>query len=346
MRPYSFQSKRNEERELIIEEKIEEKSEDEVELSKKLAKGQKVKLYYIKHFIFDFGGVMVEKTYVLKILFDIIETDLKISINRSEDPFYKKLKRKISSGQISSKEFLEEIFKRYYYPFQKKDGALPAKKVNVYYYLELWFQLYSQLTHFSTDMEEIIHRLHLAGYFVSLMSNTYDLHAKSNELNGFYEVFDRVFLSNEIGNIKPNIEQYNYLLKKLDTKPKKCVFIDDKLKNLAPARKLGFLVIKFEGIEKFKQQLTALGVGSITKETRRQIRQKYKQFKMKKKEYKRAKKVYKQAKKDAKKHKKSRKTQKIYKEKKDNYRKLKDEYKQQKTIKEEELEFKFKEDVS
>ncbi len=326
-----------------MEEETKENSDDEIELSKKLSKGQKVKLYNIKHFIFDFGGVMVEKTYVLKNLFDILETDLKISINRSEDLFYKKLKRKISSGQISSKEFLEQIFKHYYYPFQKKDGALPAKKVNIYYYLELWFQLYSQLTHFSTDMEEIIHRLHSAGYFVSLMSNTYDLHAKSNELKGFYEIFDRVFLSNEIGNIKPNLEQYNYMLKKLDTKPKKCVFIDDKLKNLVPARKLGFLVIKFEGVENFKQQLIALGVTDITKDARKQIRQKYKHYKMKKKEYKRAKKDYKKAKKEnLKKYKKS-KAKKNYQNKKETYKRLKSEYKQEKLMKKEELEFKFKE---
>ena len=57
-------------------------------------------------------------------------------------------------------------------------------------------------------MEEIVTRLHKAGYVVSLVSNTYDIHAKSNELRGFYKLFDNVFLSNEIGLIKPDVKKY------------------------------------------------------------------------------------------------------------------------------------------
>ena len=42
---------------------------------------QKVKFYKIKHFIFDFGGVLlIEKTHVMKILFQIIADDLKFNI--------------------------------------------------------------------------------------------------------------------------------------------------------------------------------------------------------------------------------------------------------------------------
>ena len=35
---------------------------------------QKVRLYKIKHFIFDFGGVMVEKSFTVKNLFDVRPT--------------------------------------------------------------------------------------------------------------------------------------------------------------------------------------------------------------------------------------------------------------------------------
>ncbi|MHA1527242.1 MAG: HAD-IA family hydrolase [Promethearchaeota archaeon] len=36
-------------------------------------------------------------------------------------------------------------------------------------------------------------------------------------------------MSNEIGFLKPDLEKYKYVLKKLNTKPKKCIFIDDKI---------------------------------------------------------------------------------------------------------------------
>jgi len=322
--------------------KTQEKELNEKEEYPEVFNKQKVKLYELKHFILDFGGVMIEKTFVLDNLFSIIQDDLKIIIPK-KDPYYKKLRRRTSAGIISSRSFLEKLFEKYYYPYQIKDGALPRKKVNVEYYLELWFNLYSQLTKFSFEMEEIIKRLQLAGFTVNLMSNTYDIHAKSNELNGFYEIFDNLFLSNEIGLIKPDIEKYKYVLKKLDTKPKKCVFIDNKIKNLAPARELGFIVIKFESIEKFKELLDLIGIKGLTKDFRIQIKKKYKQYKTKKKEYKKAKKEYKKAKKEYSKTSKRKKLKRMteYLAKRAIYKQKKQEYKKDKQMIKEQLQTKF-----
>ncbi|MFW9949214.1 MAG: HAD family hydrolase [Candidatus Thorarchaeota archaeon] len=313
------------------------KKSEEKELGR-VFKKQKVRLYQIKHFIFDFGGVLIEKSFVLKNLFSIFEHDLKFSLPDKElDPFIKKCRRMLSSGRISSREFLEKILDKYYYPIQDKKGALPAKQVNIEYYLELWFNLYTQVTDISSDMAEIVERLHQAGFTVSLMSNTYAIHVKSNRLRGFYNIFDNVFLSNEIGLIKPDIEKYKYLLNKLDTKPKKCVFIDDKIVNLVPARELGIIVIKFESFEKFKHDLSSLGIERISPNLRKELKEKYKGYKKKKKEYKKAKKNYKKAKKEylKKKHnkKKNQKKKKEYQAKRDDYERKKEEYEKQKEIK-------------
>ncbi|MFW9867288.1 MAG: HAD family hydrolase [Candidatus Thorarchaeota archaeon] len=273
-------------------------AQEDLSKSKIYGKKQKVKLYKIKHFIFDFGGVLIEKTFVLKNLLDMIESDLNIIIPRMENSYIRKIKRSLTSGRISSREFLEKLFEKFYYPFQKKNGTLPPKRINVEYYIELWFDLYSQVAHVSSDMAEIIGRLHQAGYIVSLMSNTHDIHVKSNMLRGFYDIFDHVFLSNEIGLIKPDMEKYKFVINKLETKPKNCIFIDDKIRNLVPARELGIIVIRFESFEKLKKNLNDLGIGKINKDTRNEIRRKYKKYKKSKKEYKQAKKEYKKAKKE------------------------------------------------
>ncbi len=291
---------------------------------------QKIRLYKIKHIIFDFGGVMIEKTFVLKNLLDIFESDLNISIPRSESSYFRKLRRQVSSGILSSREFLETIFDKYYYPYQIDDGALPAKKVNIDYYLELWFQLYSMVTHISSEMEEIIERFHQAGYICSLMSNTYDIHARSNELRGFYDAFDHLFLSNEIGLVKPNIEKYKHVLNKLNTKPKKCIFIDDKIANLIPARELGIIVVMFESLEKFKEQLNELGINKISPNLRAEIKKKYKKYKKSKKAYKTAKKEYKKARKDYLKKKTRAKRYNLYQLKHAEYKKKKKVYKKEK----------------
>lgn len=316
---------------------------EELKTYKIFGKSQKVKLYKIKHFIFDFGGVMIEKTFILKNLFDIIEADLNFNSPRSENSYFRKMRRSLSSGRISAKEFLEKIFNKYYYPYQKKDGALPPKKVNVEYYLELWFDLYSKLTHLSSDMAETIERLHKAGYTVSLMSNTFDIHAKSNLLKGFYDIFDHVFLSNEIGLIKPDMDKYKYVLKKLDTSPKKCIFIDDKIRNLVPARELGIIVLRFESFKKFKNQLKELGIEEISKDLRYKIKKQYKKYKTKKKEYKKAKKEYKKAKKEyLKKKKRSLRRRLEFQRKRALYKKKKEEYKKEKEKKKQDLVSKVK----
>ena len=318
-------------------------SQEDITDSQIYGKKQKVRLYKIKHFIFDFGGVIIEKTFVLKNLFDMIECDLNIVIPRMEDPYLRKLKRNLSSGRKTSREFLEKIFKKFYYPYQKKGGALPPKKVNIDYYLELWFDLYSQVAHVSSEMAEVIERLHQAGYIVSLMSNTHAIHAKSNLLSGFFDNFDNLFLSNEIGLIKPDMAKYKYVLKKLDTKPKKCVFIDDKIRNLVPARELGFIVIRFESFEKFQNQLNDLGIGNISKDLRQEIKKKYKRYKKKKKEYKNAKKEYKKARKEyLKKKNKSLKKRIEFQRKHNQYHKKKSEYKKEREKKKDELMSKIK----
>ena len=311
---------------------------EDIENSKIYGKKQKVRLYKIKHFLFDFGGVLIEKTFVLKNLLDMIEADLNVSIPRLENSYIRKFKRKLSSGRITSREFLERILEQFYYPFQKKAGSLPSKKVNVEYYLELWFDLYSQVTHLSVEMAEIIERLHQAGYTVSLMSNTHDIHARSNNLRGFYDNFDNVFLSNEIGYIKPDMEKYKYVINKLETKSKRCVFIDDKIQNLVPARELGIIVIRFESFEDFKRKLNELGIGEISKDLRHEIKQRYKKYKKSKKRYNKAKKEYKAAKKEYLKKKGISPKRKLeFQQKKAKYTKRRRQYKKEKEKKKQEL---------
>jgi hypothetical protein len=163
------------------------------------------------------------------------------------------------------------------------------------------------------------------------MSNTYDIHAKSNELRGFYDVFDNVFLSSEIGLIKPNIEKYKYVLNKLNTEPKNCIFIDDKIANLIPARELGIIVIRFESLEKFKRQLNKIGIKKIRPNLRAEIKKKYKKYKKIKREYKEAKAEYKKAKRDfLKKKTKSSKRHKKFQMKHAEYKKKKGIYKEEK----------------
>ena len=308
---------------------------------------QKVRLYKIKHFIFDFGGVLIEKTFVLDNLFDLIEHDLSINIpDKDSNPFLRKIRRRLSKGVISARQFLNLVIDKYYKPQEDESMALPVKQVNIEYYLELWFNLYTKVTKISSDMALIIERLHQGGYIVSLMSNTYDIYARSNDLRGFYELFDYIFLSNEIGLIKPELDKYKYVLNELEAKPKNCVFIDDKLRNLIPAHKLGIIVIKFESFDKFNNQLNELGISKIKPNFRKEIRKKYEYYKKVKRDYKKVKMEYKKAKKEYLKKryntKKSEKRRKDFELKRERYKEKKKTYESVKRKKKNELESKVK----
>jgi HAD superfamily hydrolase (TIGR01509 family) len=72
--------------------------------------------------------------------------------------------------------------------------------------------------------------------------------------------FDRVFNSAEIGIAKPDPRIFRHLLRRLKVRVETCLFIDDKEKNIAMARALGFHVIHFKNNPRFAAAARKLNV--------------------------------------------------------------------------------------
>ena len=86
-------------------------------------------------------------------------------------------------------------------------------------------------------------------YRLFLLSNTDSIHIDTFEQeNGasfysdFYQCFEKVYFSFEIGMRKPNPEIYNYVLNKHDLSAKRTLFIDDKKENTDAAQSIGIQV--------------------------------------------------------------------------------------------------------
>ena len=86
-------------------------------------------------------------------------------------------------------------------------------------------------------------------YRLFLLSNTDSIHidrfqhvAGTTFYREFYECFERVYFSFELGMRKPDTEIFNYLIKKHELTPKRTLFIDDKKENTDAAFALGFQV--------------------------------------------------------------------------------------------------------
>ena len=70
--------------------------------------------------------------------------------------------------------------------------------------------------------------------------------------------FDRHFLSNQMGLLKPDPAYFHHVLYELWTSPANCIFIDDRVSNVRSAQNLGIQSLVFESLSKLKSNLEPL----------------------------------------------------------------------------------------
>jgi glucose-1-phosphatase len=142
------------------------------------------------------------------------------------------LNQQFEMGQISSEDFIRG--------FQKQ---MPMASTE-----EIRFAWNAVLLDFPLYRLEFLQMLSKK-YRLFLLSNTDSIHIETFEqktgssfYSDFYQCFEKVYFSFEIGIRKPDIEIYNYVLNKHELSPKRTLFIDDKKENTDAAQTLGMQV--------------------------------------------------------------------------------------------------------
>jgi putative hydrolase of the HAD superfamily len=81
------------------------------------------------------------------------------------------------------------------------------------------------------------------------LSNTDSIHINHFKVtngdtfyNRFYNCFEKVYFSFDLGSRKPDEEIYNFVIKENNLNPKKTLFVDDNLDNIKGAKKTGLQV--------------------------------------------------------------------------------------------------------
>jgi HAD superfamily hydrolase (TIGR01509 family) len=98
-------------------------------------------------------------------------------------------------------------------------------------------------------------------YRLMLLSNTNELHLRrSVEMLPALKRFERLFVSYEIGLIKPNRGIYQYVLDHVNVPAQRILFIDDLEKNIQAALEVGMQGIVFRGIESTRAELQRLNI--------------------------------------------------------------------------------------
>jgi putative hydrolase of the HAD superfamily len=185
----------------------------------------------IKHILFDLGGVLlnIDPGLTLKVLADMgVQNTEQLHEKLSESGLYSRF----DSGKCSEDCFRDEIR-------QACGMSLTDEQVD-----EAWNAL---LLDFPAERVAMMHAI-MPNYRLFLLSNTNSIHYRSytqrfREIHGeeMPSLFDRLFLSYELGAHKPDPEIYR---KVIDTKafnPAETLFIDDSLANIRAAVAEGFI---------------------------------------------------------------------------------------------------------
>jgi len=180
----------------------------------------------INTIIFDFGDIFInlDKEAPLNLFKKLGLTEWNEELNQLNLLFEK--------GQISEDNFLLGIKKH-----------VPNASIE-----EILFAWNSVLLDFPLRRLEFLQKL-TKKYRLFLLSNTDAIHIETFEReNGvsfsrdFYQCFEKVYFSFEMGMRKPDAEIFNYIIKKHELSPKRTLFIDDKKENTDAALSLGIQV--------------------------------------------------------------------------------------------------------
>lgn len=183
----------------------------------------------IKAVIFDVGGVLHKSNTVVA---DSLSKELDLDKTTYEAIWANQIPL-LGSGKIDEAAFWTQVHERY--------GVRPVTLEE-----DLLGKAFAEALEPYTEILNLVQDLHRQGITLAILSNTIEPHAKALRGAGYYNNFDKVFLSHEIGMRKPDPAIYTYVLQELGVGPHEAVFIDDDPVNVVAAQSVGMRGIVFE----------------------------------------------------------------------------------------------------
>lgn len=176
--------------------------------------------------IFDFGDIFInlDKQATISGLQKLGLKEWNADLNQ--------LNLSFETGDISTEDFLAG--------FQKQLPNATTEQI-----LEAWNAILADFPLYRLEFLQLLSQK----YRMFLLSNTDSIHIETFEnktgisfYSDFYQCFEKVYFSFEIGMRKPNAEVFQYLINKHELSPKRTLFVDDKKENTDSAAALGFHV--------------------------------------------------------------------------------------------------------
>lgn len=203
-----------------------------------------MKLGRIKHVVFDVGNVIV-RWAPLEIT-RLTLGDAKASEQWARSIFGSEIWVNLDKGVLSEAQAKRE--------YQVKVGLSAEECERLFYYVK-----HTQLLIYGSV--DVLKRVKAAGYGVyALTNNVHETVAYLKSTYTFWDVFNGVTVSADLGLLKPEPEIYQAMLAQHGIKASEAVFIDDMPHNVEGAKAVGLSAIQFESAAQCEQALNVLGV--------------------------------------------------------------------------------------
>jgi len=181
-----------------------------------------------KTIIFDLGAVILNISYE-----NTINELTKLGVKNAENFYSKKVQtelfNKIETGKISNMEFLKEL--------QKETKNANIKQVKM-----AWNAMLLDLPE---ERLKTIKKLK-DNHKIFLLSNTNSIHINAlkeqfgnKKWIAFCELFDKMYLSHELGLRKPDVKIFEHILNEQKLKAEEVFFVDDSPQHIISAKKIG-----------------------------------------------------------------------------------------------------------
>lgn len=191
----------------------------------------------IKLILFDLGGVVF--TSGTKLFIKALSKRYRLPIEKLEEVLDGPIGTEYREGKISREQFWQRVLT--HLPLKESTDALTKE----------WIVHYDLIP----GMKELITELKRKYQVMYLSDNVRERVQSLDDRFKFLHWFNGGIFSHEVGVRKPDLRIYKLALKTAGVAASEAVFIDDKPKNLTPAKALGMKIILFESVEKLKQDL-------------------------------------------------------------------------------------------
>jgi HAD superfamily hydrolase (TIGR01509 family) len=109
-------------------------------------------------------------------------------------------------------------------------------------------------------MSELLNELRGAGYSLAILSNFEPWMEPLLERFGYRSQFDHLYLSYQTHIEKPSAQAYQAMLDDLGLREQEILFIDDQVRNVRAAEKLGIDAIPFVSVSDLRKELVERGI--------------------------------------------------------------------------------------